>query len=169
MFSSINVWNIVKGHFATFKSVDTGKMIPIDIILIFFTPISLSLILIFCNISIANIMSDLIKVVAFFGAFLFNLLALIYNIRDKIQQTLEPNSTRLKFAKHIHANISYAILVSIFMIILFIIYEIILNKEVHWLLDKAYTTIIVASLIHYLLTLIMILVKIYVILKIEED
>lgn len=168
IFSRINFSGIIRSHFATFISLDTGKIIPLDILLMVGAPITLSMGLIFFDISLANIMSDLIKVIAFFGAFLFNLLALIYNLRDKIRQSAKGDPVRLKFAKYIHANISYAILISIFMVILFIIYEIILNKEVHWIIDKIYTTIIVALLIHYLLTLIMILVNIYVILKIDE-
>lgn len=169
MFSRINFTGIVKGHFSTFKSIDSGKIPLVDIILMVLLPIGLSVILMLLNISLANIMGDLIKVIAFFGAFLFNLLALIYNLRDKIQNSVQNDPIRLKFAKHIHANISYSILISILMILLFIVYEIILNKKMHWLIDKIYTTTIVAFLIHYLLTLLMVLVNIYVILRIEEN
>ena len=125
MFSRIDISDIIIGHFKTFKSLNDGKMIWWDIILMVLFPIVISIFLVRHNITLDNIMGDLIKAIAVFGAFLFNLLALIYNLKEKLKQSTKDDPIKSLFAKHIHANIAYSILLSIVMIILFIVYEIV--------------------------------------------
>lgn len=166
MNTRINIWHIIKAHFDTFKHIKTKKSRLLDyVIIIAGTPLLFASLFFYFDLSITNVIGDLIKAIAIFGAFLFNLLALIYNLSDKIKE----DRFKLKYAKEIHINISYAILLSLIMIVFFILYEVLVHKEINCaLVYKVYMSILIFLLTHYLLTLVMILNKVFIIMKSED-
>ena len=83
--NKINFSLIVKNHLKSLRSLN-GNPKGIywkDLLLFFIIPIIFSSLLAYNNISLKEIAGDLIKAVAIFAAFLFNLLAIINNaIKD---------------------------------------------------------------------------------------
>lgn len=180
MFQRINFYKIIRDHLNTLRRIDTNRneMSFWDFILFIFLPLIIAMILAYFRISITSHITDLITAVSIIGGFLFNLLAIIYGLMDKLtsdSHAIAPESEigKLKrlFIKELHVNISFNILISLFLLICLIIYSYIPNEQcelwaigIHWVL----TVLIYFLSILFFLTMLMILNRIYILLKKDE-
>ncbi len=129
MIQRINIYRIVKDHLKTLRSLNQSyNFINIgDFLLFFIIPSIISLTLTLLNYNFINQLDNLIASVSILGGFLFNLLAIIYSQIENIKTDVEKLSNndknktekeiKNKFINEIHSNISFAIVLSIFLIL----------------------------------------------------
>lgn len=174
----INVWHIVKDHFKSLWLEYDGKIKEElywgDKFMFFIVPIGLTVALIYNDVSLKSQVGNLIKALAIFGAFLFNLLAVIHGQLDKIKsQTENINNKKLRnrkerFAKDIHANITFCILLSIGLIVLMLIYDLTpldYDKIVNMSIIKLSLAAIYCLLTLFGLTLLMVINRVYILVR----
>ncbi|MEG0188129.1 MAG: hypothetical protein RR447_09105 [Algoriella sp.] len=175
MFSRININKIIIAHYKSLSNLNDRKIAINDLIIFILFPILIAIVLIYYNISIKSQVANLITALSILAGFLFNLLAIIHSslekIRDEIrQQNLEENSLKYKFANEIHANISYNILIAILTIVTLVVSGLNIefnNKTLKYISFCLLNSICYFLLIHFLLTLIMILNRVYILLDKE--
>ncbi|UEC42442.1 MAG: conserved membrane protein of unknown function [Methanothrix sp.] len=178
MIEKINIARIIKDHINTLKDYETGKYYPWDFILFFIVPITISIILIICDIIIDKDMANaLVTSLSIFAALLFNLLLLIYDITRKEVNRDEARNSKVKtdLLKQIFCNVSFSILISVFAISILLI--IFLNISINIsILDRTlavtdtqvnrFLSIFIYFLItSFILTLFMVLKRVHVLLK----
>lgn len=172
MFNRIDFIKIIKAHTKTLQSLNqTSNLIYWkDFLLFYFSPLLFSLILLYYNISIKSQVDNLIAAISILGGFLFNLLAIIYNSMSNLKNDAESSDIKKKYIKEIHSNISYNILISIFLIVSLIIFNIDIKFECIFI-TKVITVFIEVTttflLSHFFLTLLMVLNRIYILLDKE--
>lgn len=177
MFSRIDIRKIVNAHFATLRNINAKGISFTDIFLFIIIPFGISLLLIYFNISIKSQVSNLVTALSILAGFLFNLLAVIHTSLGKIKSKIrkkeeQKKSTKFIFANEIHSNISYNIIIALFLIIFLVMYgfDIKINSEIcNCYFDKFFNFICLFLLIHFILTLFMILNRIYILLDKEDD
>ncbi len=172
MLTKINVLSIIKDHILTLKNYRTGNVHYPDIILFFLIPFLISIVLvsfqILLNDGIANI---LITSFSIFAALLFNLLLLVYDIAGKSNSLSANKESRISL-QEIYINISFCILISVVSIVILISsffkikYCLFLGFNIcslQWVISFAayYFSIL------FVLTLLMILKRIYILLANE--
>lgn len=175
MFSRININKIIIAHYKSLSNLNDRKIAINDLIIFILFPILIAIVLIYYNISIKSQVANLITALSILAGFLFNLLAIIHSslgkIRDEIrQQNLEENSLKYKFANEIHANISYNILIAILTIVTLVVSGLNIefnNKTLKYISFCFLNSICYFLLTHFLLTLIMILNRVYILLDKE--
>lgn len=158
MFNRINLMKIFYDHLQTLKYADDKKYSFPDIILFYAIPLILSIIGYFKSILLTcSQVNLLITVFSIFTGLLLNLLLLIYDIVSK-----NNNTTKTKFLHEIYSNISYTILLSI--IIIFCLLLITFVSETALL-----SSIGLFLIIHFLLTILMILKRVHILLSKETE
>ncbi|MBW3521347.1 MULTISPECIES: hypothetical protein [unclassified Chryseobacterium] len=175
MFSRININKIIIAHYKSLSNLNDRKIAINDLIIFILFPFLIAIVLIYYNISIKSQVANLITALSILAGFLFNLLAIIHSslgkIRDEIrQQNLEENSLKYKFANEIHANISYNILIAILTIVTLVVSGLNIefnNKALKYISFCFLNSICYFLLIHFLLTLVMILNRVYILLDKE--
>jgi hypothetical protein len=168
MFTRINFTQIISSHFKTLRSLNqNGKGIYIpDLITFFLLPLSLSCYLTVKNIDLSFQVSNLIAAISILGGFLFNLLAIIYSAMDKLKLDAEKNELKKIFIKEIHINISYCILLSILTTFFLIIYSYDFPCNfICYVLKRLILFINYFLLFQFFLTLLMVLNRVYILLK----
>ncbi|ATP55536.1 hypothetical protein CPT03_03195 [Pedobacter ginsengisoli] len=177
MFQRINFIKIICDHLDTLKRIDTTprRRSIGDLLLFFIIPLGASVALAYFKISVDDHITDLITAVSIIGGFLFNLLAIIYGLMDKLtldveNQLPESDSGELKkiFIKEVHVNISFNILISLFLLICLLGYSYMPKVYCHQFmiyLNQAVTALIYFLLFIFFLTMLMILNRIYILLK----
>lgn len=171
MISRINIWKIVNDHIKTLRninSVSEGISRP-DLLLFFIFPGIMSAILTYKEIRINNKITILITAVSILGGFLFNLLAVIYGLMDKLKTDAADNELKSRFVKEIHVNISFNIFLSFLLILLLIMYSYQAESVCFSIFDYIFTGTLYFLLILFLLTMLMILNRIYIIMKKENS
>jgi hypothetical protein len=166
--SKIDVRKIIRAHLATFHDADTTGRASIQDMLVFLgLPIAVAAILTWRNIGVAsNQANTLITAMSVFGALLFNLLILIYDVAMRTDYSSGGNARlRIMFVKEIHANIEFAILVAIISIVALVASTL---ETGHWQL-RVTGFVIYYLLGVFLLTLLMVLKRIHVLLVKEID
>lgn len=169
MFSRINFLKIIKDHFQTLRRIDKKALGPTfwDLILFVIAPLIFSLFLVFHKVSIKTHISDLITIVSIIGGFLLNLLAIVYGLMDKL--TIDSNSDKKKsvFVNEVHVNISFNILLSIFLILFLLTFSFVQNLQICEKLTylKVLDSIVLFLLGMFILTMLMVLNRIYIIMK----
>jgi len=156
MLSKIDLTKIVKDHLSTLKHHGEKRKSKSDIFLFYGTPIILLSIVLFKNFTFTEEQINiLITVFSIFTGLLLNLLLLIYDIVLKI------SSPKLKeqFLKEIYSNISYTILLAIVIIILLFISCVNSNFIL--------SSLAVALILQFVLTLLMILKRVHILLSKE--
>lgn len=194
-FGKINLVKIIVEHIATLKRFDNNKYSKPDVFLFIVLPLIVALTLILFNIRLTdNLITVFITAFSIFAALLFNLLFLIYDLvtknnseKDKCykEETGQPSKIELtlkeKMLKETYVNISYSITIAIFLLILLItLYVIIetiapLNLEIKPISSSIESIInsaipllsfcIYYLLLQFILTLFMILKRIYILLS----
>jgi hypothetical protein len=164
MFDKINIIDIIKCHISTLKDYRTKKYSKCDLFLFFIFPLIVAgFIILFCGVISSNAVTLLTTSLSIFAALLFNLLLLVYNAIQKVNVT---NNVEVKkeFLKQIFQNISFAILVSVFAIILLIIYSLTGNNCI---LLYILTFLIFYMVTLFILTLMMILKRTHILFSEE--
>ncbi|MEK6521907.1 hypothetical protein [Myroides odoratimimus] len=163
------------------RDISNGKVSYSDILLFIVFPLIISIILSVKNIGIKPQISNIITALSILAGFLFNLLAIIYTVLDKIKTELSKKEelnideeVRLSFAKEIHTNISYNITIALFAIVILTInnfnvtFEMNLCKiDFFYLYNLSVETISYFLIMHFTLTLFMVLNRIYILLSKE--
>lgn len=162
MLTRINIIQIIYSHLKTLRGVGQTKGIAIiDLILFLLLPIVSALLLTFYNIGFKSLTSDIITAISILAGFLFNLLAIIYTSLDKIKINGKNSEIRKLFVLELHSNISYNILLSIFIIPLLLLYK--LDVYESWF-DKVLIATNYFFLFSFFLTLLMVLKRIFILL-----
>lgn len=194
-FGKINVIKIIVEHIGTLKQFDDNKYSKTDVFLFIVLPLIVAFILTFFNIKLTNnLITIFITAYSIFAALLFNLLFLIYDLGTKNNSSMDkyngevngqPSESKLKLKRRLlketYVNISYSITIAIFLLILLItLYVIIetinpLNLEINPISPSIESIInsaipVLSFCIYYLvlqfiLTLFMILKRIYILLS----
>lgn len=174
MFKRINIIRIIIDHFRTLRKLGSSSrwIHWKDMILFIFLPLTIAVILSGNGFSIVEYIGNLIAAISIFGGFLFNLLAIIYSQIDKIKTDADRENDKLKktFVKEIHINISYAIVLSLLIVVVLISFSVPMRPlEYGWLMKRVSLGLIYFLLGHFLLTLLMVLNRVYILLKKEAE
>jgi len=113
-------------------------------------------------------LGNLIAAISIFGGFLFNLLAIIYSQMENIKKDAETEDDKVKkrFINEIHINISFCIVLSICIVLTLLLTTIdILEFKYLDVLNKIINGLNYFLMILFLLTLTMILNRVYILLK----
>ncbi len=170
MLERINILSIITDHFKTLKSLNqksdwvNGK----DLLLFVGLPLVLAILLTYKGYTFKEQLGNLIASISIFGGFLFNLLAIIYSQLDNIEKDAnnENSDLKKKFVKEIHSNISFCIVLSIFIVITLLLSTIEIPEFLYkWLIKKIIVGLNYFLMSLFLLTLIMILNRVYILLK----
>jgi len=168
MLSRINFIKIINGHFGTLRSLNQSSKTIYwqDFILFILFPIIVASSIIYFDLEFRNQITNLIAAISILGGFLFNLLAIIYNSMENLEKDSKKSTIKQKYIKEIHSNISYNILLSIFTIIFLIVYNIDFNLGCTTTYISKILTFINSFLISsFLLTLLMVLNRVYILLN----
>ncbi len=173
MFSRINIGKIITAHYKTLYSLNSKGVSWRDIIIFIIAPIVISFSLIyFFDVSIKKQVGNLITALSILAGFLFNLLAIIHSSLDKIKNKItDEKSLKFIFANEIHTNISYNIIIALFLIIFLVIFAFditIKNFFCFCIFNTIFNFICISLLIHFILTLFMILNRIYILIDKEN-
>jgi hypothetical protein len=173
MLTRINILKIISDHFKTLSSINgSSKNITLsDIILFLFLPLFISICLVLRDYTFKEQLGNLIAGISIFGGFLFNLLAIIYSQLENIEKNnLKQNNDfydlKKRFVDEIHINISFCIVLSIFIIIgLFISTIDFPIKKFSFIFNKVVIGIDYFLLILFCLSLLMVINRVYILLK----
>lgn len=174
MFKRINIFGIISDHFGTLRRLDSDskKIYWKDLLLFIGLPLIIGVFLAFKGFSIKPYIGNLIAAISIFGGFLFNLLAIIYSQIDKIKSDAEDENNPIKkrFVKEIHVNISYSIVLSLIIILVLIACTAsIPSFQYDWIVKKIALGFTYFLLTKFLLTLLMVLNRVYILLKKDSE
>jgi hypothetical protein len=182
MFTKISVLKIIKDHILTLKNNQTKKISYLDIILFFIVPLIVSGIMVYLGIFLNDsLVNALITSFSIFSALLFNLLLLVYDISEKDAKSTnsqtnssapKKNNIRQTVIKEIYINVSFSILVSLTTVVILITYFLKPSNCIVWIVNICSVQWLLALVIYYcvilfILTLLMILKRIYKLLAQE--
>lgn len=170
MLERINITSIITDHFKTLRSLNqkSKRVNRKDLLLFIGFPLTTSTLLTCKDYNFEDQLGNLIVAISIFGGFLFNLLAIIYSQIDNIEKDAETETSELKmrFVKEIHSNISFCIFLSILIVMTLLLTTIDIPKfQYDWLINKFIIGINYFLMLLFLLTLIMILNRVYILLK----
>ncbi len=121
MLDRINIIKIIKDHLGTLRSLNqtSERIYWKDLLLFFIIPIIIASVLVWKDYSFEEELGNLIAAISIFGGFLFNLLAIIYSQMENIKKDANTENDKVKkrFINEIHINISFCIVLSIFIVI----------------------------------------------------
>lgn len=172
----INICHIVSDHFESLRLEGEKQMYLGDKLLFFAFPFLLACLLAFNEISLKPQVGNVIKAMAIFGAFMFNLLAIIHGQLGKIKESTDKiidddlKKKKVRFAKEIHSNITFNILLAVTVIVFMLIYDLTpnTNKLINTILIKVTLTVNYFLLFLFFLTLIMVINRVYILVRSEN-
>ena len=170
MIDKVNITKIVRDHLGTFKDYSTRKYRPLDFLLFFLVPL-------FVAVGFVGLLgalpTNLIGVIAtslsIFTALLLNLLLLAYNITRSSESPSDEGirEMREKLFHEIFSNIAFAVLVALVTVGCVLIFGVVSDCA------SQLATHILSAVIYYLgtlflLTLLMLLKRVYALLSNEQ-
>ena len=161
ILDKVNVGKIISHHLGTIKNTNTGKPDKDDIFTFFFLPFLVASVLIYFNIELKTDATNIIiATLSIFVGLMFNIIVLIFDIvkRDASQKI------KNEVLKQLLSNISFAIVLSIFAIIITLF-----TYSSNFILKITFTWITYFCLGLFLVTLLMILKRMYNVFKNEID
>jgi hypothetical protein len=170
MLSRINILKIIRDHLGTLRSLNqsSNRIYWKDFLLFFVFPIIVSTLLIWKGYSFKEQLGNLIAVISIFGGFLFNLLAIIYSQMENIKIDAETEDDKIKkrFINEIHINISFCIVLSICIVLTLLLTTIDIPEfEYLDVINNIINGLNYYLMILFVLTLTMILNRVYILLK----
>jgi len=174
MFVRINILKIIRDHFKTLSNYNSDSQFPSigDAFLFLIFPLFISCLLIYKNYNFEEQLSNLIAGISIFGGFLFNLLAIIYSQIENIErnnQTIEDENLQKlknKFVDEIHINISFCIVLSIIVLLSLFLTTIDFPFQIlNLIFKKTINGLTYFLLILFLLSLLMVINRVYILLK----
>lgn len=179
MISRINIIDIIKDHLNTLRSLNqnSNRIYWKDFLLFFLIPVIIATYLSCNGYTFIKSLGNLITGISILGGFLFNLLAIIYGQIDKIKADInsqnDVNSPLLmlkkKFVNEIHSNISFCIILSIIIILALLLMEVDIPSGYNILIHKFLIAVNYSLLILFTLTLLMVINRVYILLKKETE
>lgn len=165
MSTKIDISCILKDHFGTMRNERTGSFDWSDGLLFIGLPLLMGLIAFYAGVNLDNnAIAIMITAASIFSGLLINVLVLIYSINQKVESNdktpKEMVNLEKSFLKEIFANLSFSILISLFVI--FFLSLLIFSPN--WL-DKGLIAIIIALSINFILTVLMALKRIHLLLN----
>jgi len=119
MLTKINVFGIVKEHLKTLRKYGKKRMSISDAFTFIIIPLVCASYLLYKNLSLTEgTINTIIAALSIFAGFLFNLLAIVFGLMDKIKINAEGDELKEKLVKEVHSNISYNILLSVLTILM---------------------------------------------------
>lgn len=170
----IHIFNIIKGHFSTYRNDNTGKVSLVDYLSFLFLPIIISYYITFISDVVLSKVDVLLTVFSIFTALLFNFLMLIIQVKEKVSAEKEELVDKVNLDKYYkcvdqtYYNVSFAILLSIMAIILLWIISILPNKEITLVLQIT-SAVTETVMIMFFFDLIMILKRVFAIYDIKNQ
>ena len=186
----IKIGKIIKSHYKTFYILGNEKeKISISSYLLYLLiPLLGSIILTYFGYTMESEINNLIAAISIFGGFLFNLLAIIYTQVDKILIAIEKDEIKAEkgelgifdttkrdlknkriFAKEINSNISYSIILALTIIIFLLLLNVDLPKFTFFNYAPFMKMLLIGInyflLSHFILTLLMIISRVYILLS----
>lgn len=161
ILDKINIGKIVSHHLGTIKNANTGKPDRDDIFTFFMLPLLVSSALVFYKIELKTDATNIIiATLSIFVGLMFNIIVLIFDIvkRDASQKI------KNEVLKQLLANISFAIILSIFSIIVTLF-----TYSSNYYFKVISTWLAYFCLGLFLVTLLMILKRMYNVFKNEID
>ena len=122
--TKINVWRIVQDHFSTFRNFDTDTVSVIDYFLFLGIPVGATGLCWKIGFNFGpDVLNALLAAFSIFAGLLLNLLVLICGFagQERFSGYDASSTTRRRFLREIHQNLSYAILVSIAVVVVALI------------------------------------------------
>ncbi|GGG89952.1 hypothetical protein GCM10007415_25340 [Parapedobacter pyrenivorans] len=164
MFSKINISKIVVDHIRTFQNVRTGRYSFSDFFLFFGFPIAAGIYFgVFERLCVGeSYINFLIASISIIAGFLFNLLAIIFGIMDKVRTNVENDPVKQKLAAEIHSNIAFNILLAIFSVV-----SLLFANSENFYVALVANTVSISLCILFFLTILMVLKRIYIIMSKE--
>ncbi|MEU5078167.1 MULTISPECIES: hypothetical protein [Streptomyces] len=157
MIRMIDLVPIIKDHFQTLRSHATNQVMWGEISFFLGAPVLLGAFGAFLDWKVKGV-GNILAAFAILAGLLFNLLVLLFDVAAKAAQAggLGPQNVRLKLAKQLQANVTYALLMALGAAgILGVASGMGMEKINRWL-----SSILVALLTHFILTLFMIMRRI---------
>jgi hypothetical protein len=179
IFNKIGVLSIVKDHYKTLENYNTQKVYYPDIFLFFIFPLIIAFFLTSLQVLLSDTIANaLITSFSVFAALLFNLLLLVYDISGKPptnHMSEERVGNKKEILKQIYINVSFSILISVIEVIVLILYFLKVKTCNLWGISICFISEIppfLSFIVFYLtgvfvLTLLMILKRIYKLLSTE--
>lgn len=168
--TKMNVNEIIKAHISTLKHSNSNKLNSSEVIIFFIFPLLLSILLTWKSTILSTDVNVIITVFAIFVGFLFNLLVLIFDMAKKVKNDRgkvdDANIQNLKeqLIKETYTNTSYCVLLSIILLCLSFLYVVgISNSYILF----GISIVIYWLIITFVLTLFMVLKRIYTLLSEE--
>ncbi|GGY30518.1 hypothetical protein GCM10010363_08850 [Streptomyces omiyaensis] len=157
MSSMIDVIPIVKDHLKTLRSHRDNRILWKQVAFFYGTPLALGALSVWLSWKISGV-GNILAAFAILAGLLFNLLVLLFDIASKAAQAggLGDDNTRLKLAKQLQANVTYALLLALLCSgILGVASGMGMEKVNRWL-----SGVLMIFLAHFSLTLLMIVRRI---------
>ncbi|MER5654278.1 hypothetical protein ABT076_14835 [Streptomyces sp. NPDC002131] len=157
MIRMIDLVPIIKDHFQTLRSHATNQVMWGEVAFFYGAPVLLGALGIFLNWKVQGV-GNILAAFAILAGLLFNLLVLLFDVAAKAAEAggLGAQNARLKLAKQLQANVTYALLIALAASgILGVASGMGMEKINRWL-----SSVLVVLLTHFLLTLFMIMRRI---------
>lgn len=178
MNAKINICSLIKGHIKTLYDASTKKLDCSDIVTFFALPAVVGILCSFLGISLSiDIISLLVNFGSIFTALLLSVLVLVYDqvgkVTEKLNDDNNKNDSMLKLKSRLlqdlYFNISYSMILSLFLIILCLVYSIgsefiliIPWTEIELSINRLlFLPLIIFSTINLLLTILMIIKRLH--------
>lgn len=161
MSTKIDITDIFRDHFDTLRDNRNGKISLSDVFVFFCLPFLISLALLCNGVYITSqFATTLIACFSIFTALLFNLLLLVFDIADKVKTSSENKDVEKFYSvlKEIYINVSFCISISVVLIVVLSGFFININFGLY---VKVLSFISYLISINFILTLLMILKRIY--------
>ena len=168
MTTKIDVLPIITRHFDTLRNNATGARSLADIVVFFGFPLIASLAAFYYRLTLtADALTAVLASFSIFAGLLLNLMLLVYTFAGEPGRTDLFAANIKQFIRELHDNIEFAVLVSVFIVILSLIAVATLKKEdantaAHT--GRVTTAILVYLTANFILTLLMVLKRIHMML-----
>lgn len=165
--SRVDIWSIFSGHVRTLTDMRTGKIRTSDIFIFYGLPLVLSLLLnrYFTAGLLIDQSTNLLTAVSIIGGFLFALFAYIVGVIDRLKEKRIDDVVQKRFSREIHTNIAYSILISLLCICLLLGTGFLKKAPQDWEINgrTMYLVILYFLLLHFLLTLWLVVRRVYIV------
>jgi len=163
MFSKINILGIIRDHVSTLKDYETKKYNIEDFFIFFFVPLLISSFTLWlCGIMNNTAVIAITTSLSIFAALLFNLLLLAYDAIRKEENLQNPSKEKIRFLKQVFTNISFCILISVFSIVVLLIFSQISSSCIAQYVLSFFSYYFISL---FILTLLMILKRTHILLQ----
>lgn len=164
----INVFRIITEHISTLRDYRTGRISPGDLVVFFFVPLLLGAAALYVGMRFNyDVLNAFLMAFSIFAGLLLNLLILVLSFSERAEHGTILQGARKQLLRELHTNISFAILVSIGVVVTSIVEVANLRLPSSTVAFTGHTvTYFLTFLIaNFVLTLLMILKRMHILLS----